>query len=337
MKISSLTCLFFCLITSICYGQETFVDYEKSRSTSSSQSWKSVVNYEKDSSALAANDESLTSIDVNNPDNLELLNCLCNCVLPGTNFSCSFNLESEGTSPSCAKITNGPCLCLGISGVGCVRRPLPGDSECTQRCRERFSKPTGPPSWISDWLSVHGCAWPGGQYSSEPTLNSDLKNFQFCYDPLYILLGEDIPPKGTTRPTDEKASLYEDLLHKGYKPLRSSLYKPTAPDLKKDESGVNVANLKLKKGDVLLLGFGELTPSKISSSNKKIYTAPHYIVMDNDVYFFQILNANGGYFDEAQHIRTIFNVRDLSRLGDDDLKNGRPYRTYIILRKTPVL
>lgn len=330
MKISFLTLLFFCLITSISYGQETIVDYEKSMSTSSSQGWKTIVDHEKNRSSLSPKNESLTSIDTNDPENLELLNCLCKCALPGTNFSCSYNTTSKGTSPSCRELKNGPCLCVGQLGGGCVRRPLPGDSECTRKCRERFSKPTAPPSWISDWLSVRGCAWPEGQYSSQ--LNSDLKDFQYCYDPLYILLKKNIPHKGT-RPNNEKETLYEDLLNNGYKPLRASLYKPTDPDLKREESGVNVANLKLKKGDVLLLGFNEFIPSKISSSNKKIYTAPHYIIMDNDVYFFQILNANGGYFDSPQHIRTIFNERDLSRLGDDNLKKGRPYRTYIILRK----
>ena len=331
MKITFLALLFFCLITSFSYGQETIVDYEKSRPTSSSQGWKTIVDYEKNRPAFSPKDESLTSTDANEPENLELLNCLCNCALPGTNFSCSYNTTSEGTSPSCKNLKNGPCLCVGQLGGGCVRRPLPGDSECTRKCRERFSKPTGPPSWISDWLSIRGCAWPEGQYSSK--LNSDLKDFHYCYDPLYILLKRNIPPKGTTRAKDEKESLYENLLNEGYKPLRASLYKPTSSDLKREESGVDVAKLRLKKGDVLLLGFNEFIPSKISSSTKKIYAAPHYIVMDNDVYFFQILNANRGYFDKAQHIRTIFNMRDLSRLGNDKLKKGRPYRTYIILRK----
>jgi hypothetical protein len=62
----------------------------------------------------------------------ELQDCLCRCLEPpGGQFSCSYDTEDLGWSPSCRDLSNGPCIC---KAYGCFRGPLPTEGECYDNC-----------------------------------------------------------------------------------------------------------------------------------------------------------------------------------------------------------
>ena len=68
-------------------------------------------------------------------ENKELLNCLCRCLEPpGSQFSCCYDTEDRGWSPSCRDLSNGPCIC---KAYGCFRGPLPTEGECYDKCHEQ--------------------------------------------------------------------------------------------------------------------------------------------------------------------------------------------------------
>jgi len=76
-----------------------------------------------------------------NPD---LLDCLCQCLEPaGGEFLCRYNTTAQGTppTPSCANMSNGPCICEGM--IGCFRGQLPTEGECYERCRELYRPDAG--------------------------------------------------------------------------------------------------------------------------------------------------------------------------------------------------
>jgi|GEM_PF-2897700 len=60
-----------------------------------------------------------------------LKNCLCGCLQGNTEFSCSWNTEAKGTSPSCRNPANGPCICQAF---GCFRKQPPQSGECHREC-----------------------------------------------------------------------------------------------------------------------------------------------------------------------------------------------------------
>ena len=63
----------------------------------------------------------------------DLLNCLCSCLEPpGGQFTCYYDTEDRGWSPSCRDLSNGPCIC---KAYGCFRGPLPTDGECYEKCQ----------------------------------------------------------------------------------------------------------------------------------------------------------------------------------------------------------
>ena len=75
-----------------------------------------------------------------NPCDLNLKdrqNCLCStkCLLPGTQFSCRYDTEFMGWSPSCRDLNNGPCIC---TAYGCVRRQMVTSGDCYDNCMEQF-------------------------------------------------------------------------------------------------------------------------------------------------------------------------------------------------------
>jgi hypothetical protein len=73
-------------------------------------------------------------------ENKELQNCLCACLEPpGGQFSCGYDTEDKGWSPSCRDLSNGPCIC---KAYGCFRGPLPTDGECYNKCYEQVGAGT---------------------------------------------------------------------------------------------------------------------------------------------------------------------------------------------------
>ncbi|NAT10846.1 hypothetical protein C4E22_04760 [ANME-1 cluster archaeon AG-394-G06] len=71
-------------------------------------------------------------------ENKELLDCLCSCLEPpGGQFSCCYNTEDRGWSPSCRDLSNGPCIC---KAYGCFRRPLPTEGECYDNCYAKYAQ-----------------------------------------------------------------------------------------------------------------------------------------------------------------------------------------------------
>ncbi|MFQ5620699.1 MAG: hypothetical protein ACE5FT_02560 [Candidatus Nanoarchaeia archaeon] len=63
-------------------------------------------------------------------------NCLCQCKEPrGGQFSCAYNEEALGHSPSCRDLSNGPCICVAF---GCFRTQPVESGECYDACVERF-------------------------------------------------------------------------------------------------------------------------------------------------------------------------------------------------------
>lgn len=64
-----------------------------------------------------------------------LKDCLCQCLEPeGGRFSCRYDLQGRGNSPSCRDLSNGPCLC---QATGCFRKNLPTSGKCYDRCIEK--------------------------------------------------------------------------------------------------------------------------------------------------------------------------------------------------------
>ena len=65
----------------------------------------------------------------------ELKNCLCRCLEPeGGKFSCRYDLQGRGNSPSCRELSNGPCLC---QATGCFRKNPPISGKCYDKCIEQ--------------------------------------------------------------------------------------------------------------------------------------------------------------------------------------------------------
>ncbi|MBD3388738.1 MAG: hypothetical protein GF416_06685 [Candidatus Altiarchaeales archaeon] len=68
----------------------------------------------------------------------ERQNCLCACLAPpGGQFSCSYDTEDAGWSPSCKELSNGPCIC---KAYGCFRGQIPTEGECVDKCYEKHPK-----------------------------------------------------------------------------------------------------------------------------------------------------------------------------------------------------
>ena len=64
-----------------------------------------------------------------------LQNCYCACKQGRTNFSCSYNTEDKGWSPSCRDLSNGPCICKAF---GCFRAQPVTTGDCAAECRAKF-------------------------------------------------------------------------------------------------------------------------------------------------------------------------------------------------------
>jgi hypothetical protein len=66
----------------------------------------------------------------------DLQGCLCRCLEPkGGRFTCRYDLEDKGTSPSCGDVGNGPCICRAEApSRGCFRRQPPKNGECRDSC-----------------------------------------------------------------------------------------------------------------------------------------------------------------------------------------------------------
>jgi len=78
---------------------------------------------------------SVTLKDLRGGQNNELRDCLCRCLEPeGGRFSCRYDLQGTGNSPSCRELSNGPCLC---QAAGCFRKNLPTSGKCYDKCIEK--------------------------------------------------------------------------------------------------------------------------------------------------------------------------------------------------------
>jgi hypothetical protein len=76
--------------------------------------------------------QAAASVSIINDD---LLDCQCRCRQGTTNFSCSYNTEDPGWSPSCRNFSNGPCICKAF---GCFRTTLVTSGECYDSCVEQY-------------------------------------------------------------------------------------------------------------------------------------------------------------------------------------------------------
>ena len=78
--------------------------------------------------------------DADLSDNIDFLNCLCQCLEPaGGEVLCRYNTTDPGNPPtdSCRNLTSGPCICEGM--IGCSRGLPPTDGECYEHCRDLYS------------------------------------------------------------------------------------------------------------------------------------------------------------------------------------------------------
>ncbi len=63
------------------------------------------------------------------------LNCVCNCLAPsGGRFSCKYDTKDPGWSPSCRRLSDGPCIC---KAGGCFRGKLPAGGKCVEACKTK--------------------------------------------------------------------------------------------------------------------------------------------------------------------------------------------------------
>lgn len=68
--------------------------------------------------------------------------CLCACAAPpGGQFTCTYDTEDKGWSPSCRELSNGPCIC---KAYGCFRAALPASGPCVEDCKARFAEISRP-------------------------------------------------------------------------------------------------------------------------------------------------------------------------------------------------
>lgn len=69
--------------------------------------------------------------------NQDVQDCLCRCLEPkGGRFTCTFDLEDKGTSPSCRDPNNGSCICKAEQpSPGCFRRQPPSRGDCYDSCQ----------------------------------------------------------------------------------------------------------------------------------------------------------------------------------------------------------
>jgi len=88
-----------------------------------------------------------------------LQNCLCNCLVGKTNFSCTFDTSDSGYSPSCANLSNGQCIC---KANGCFRKPIPQSGACHAKC-----------------LADHGTAQQSTPLQSRPLARSGEQEYGF--------------------------------------------------------------------------------------------------------------------------------------------------------------
>jgi hypothetical protein len=93
-----------------------------------------------DAGAEGPEDVPALALDADLSDNIDFLNCLCQCLEPvGGEILCRYNTTDPGNPPtdSCRDLTNGPCICEGM--IGCTRGEPPMDGECYEHCRDLYS------------------------------------------------------------------------------------------------------------------------------------------------------------------------------------------------------
>ena len=84
--------------------------------------------------------------------NQRLMNCLCSCQRPPrSEFSCTYDPNKKGGSPSCDNPANGPCIC---EALGCFRTALPAINDCSRACAYKASPWTGSVQAVSGDVSV---------------------------------------------------------------------------------------------------------------------------------------------------------------------------------------
>lgn len=97
----------------------------------------------------------------------DLQNCLCGCLVGRTNFSCSYDTEDRGWSPSCRNLENGACIC---KATGCFRKPPVSSGECHAACVQKFGSGRNMSGSTSGATSSGGGSSSGGD--SGPTTTS---------------------------------------------------------------------------------------------------------------------------------------------------------------------
>lgn len=76
-----------------------------------------------------------------------VLDCLCRCNSSATSsVAVGYNPKPSDASPSCAKLSNGPCI---NQGFGCWRHFPDGGSECARGCYKRYNTTAAPASALN--------------------------------------------------------------------------------------------------------------------------------------------------------------------------------------------
>jgi len=76
-----------------------------------------------------------------------VLDCLCRCnSSASSSVAVGYNPKPSNASPSCAKLSNGPCI---NQGFGCWRHFPDGGSECAKGCYKRYNTTGAPASALN--------------------------------------------------------------------------------------------------------------------------------------------------------------------------------------------
>lgn len=230
------------------------------------------------------------------PDNNPLLDCLCRCYQVGQ-FSCGYDTEDRGHSPSCRNLDNGPCIC---KAYGCFRRPLPTDGDCYRACNAEYgdgvsTSSEGPVESLGELLDIY---------------EQNKSQFSHCQDLAYAAIFGKAPGQAQV----DKGEIPRGLSKYQYSLVENG-YIPAAQ---------TEVNIDLRDGDILMLDFNR-APAEGN--------AAHYaVVLEGKIY--QILHfREGGEIIPLGDIAYFFKKRVITKPNREVLRPSNIYQYYKIYRR----
>ena len=232
------------------------------------------------------------------PDNKQLLDCLCRCYQVGQ-FGCKYDEEDPGHSPSCRNTANGPCICKAF---GCFRRPLPTDGDCYNKCKEKYASTTSatgntPVKSLGQLIDLY---------------DNNKDQFSHCQDLAYAAIYGDAPPNKSI----SKTKIPEGLSKMNFKEVAKGFVPKEQTEF----------DLPLQDGDIIILEFNQAP---------NIGGAAHYAVyFEGDIY--QILHfaaPYGGVLSKADNISYFFKKRVIPKPDGTVLRPNNVYQYYSVYRR----